>query len=60
MPFQRGKESAEKAVPRADTGSETSDLATHVPEWAEDIEQALRRLISERQKKREKDPGLYL
>ncbi|MDU8945984.1 hypothetical protein [Ovoidimarina sediminis] len=60
MPVQTDKNGDEKAVPGADTRSEASDPDTHVPEWAEDIEHTLRRLLSERQKKRDKDPGLYL
>ena len=31
----------------------------HVPEWAEDMEHTLRRLMREKQKKRDETPGLY-
>ena len=30
-----------------------------VPEWAEDMEHTLRRLVREREKERSKNPGLY-
>ena len=36
-----------------------TDDDIHVPEWAEDMEHTLRRLMREKQKKRDETPGLY-
>jgi len=48
----------------ADQGAKPEDLpeAQHdkVPEWAEDMEHTLRRLVKAREQERAKRPGLYL
>ncbi len=43
----------------ATENSTTTVDDTHVPEMAEDFEHTLRRLTIEKQKRREKDFGLY-
>ena len=45
------------AKPAADADE---DLHEKVPAEAENMEHTLRRLTAEKQKRREKDPGLYL
>ena len=53
---------SEDPGPNPDLSKPTSvpaDDDAHVPEWAEDMEHTLRRLMREKQKKRDETPGLY-
>ncbi|MDJ1018050.1 MAG: hypothetical protein QNJ35_16185 [Paracoccaceae bacterium] len=49
----------DKQIEKTALKSAANDTSKHVPEWAEDMEHTLRRLISERQEKRDRNPWLY-
>lgn len=50
---------AKQSVLKSGPTPEARDRVTRVPEWAENMEHTLRRLIRKRQEKHDKDPGLY-
>ena len=59
MPVHIDNKRDQERTPELGRKSNGSDLDTSVPEWAENMEHVLRRLIRARQKRRDKSPGLY-
>ena len=45
--------------PKEETGTKTQRSEQKVPEWAENMEHTLRRLVREKERQRSKNPGLY-
>lgn len=59
MPVHKGNKQVVDDGHGSAPGPAEDDPELHVPEMAENMEHTLRRLVSERQKKRDETPGLY-
>ena len=57
MPSKTQDTKKTKAAPAKAATPERAD--NKVPEWAEDMEHSLRRLVREKERERAKHPGLY-
>ncbi len=53
----RKKSSSKRVGPKAKADQTRSE--NKVPEWAENMEHSLRRLVREKEKSRSQNPGLY-